>query len=545
MKRAKLIVTLQDDVILSEHAASVGHRGLDYLPGSVFLGIAAAHLYSTLPAQKSWVLFHSGQVQFGSAYPSILPTNTVSCPIPLSWSYEKGEDYYKTIDNTRWLKSDALYHKAKQNSEPTNETKKPPEKLQAVHEAFIDPKTGQILTAKRKSLLKTAIDGKYGGAAESQLFAYQGLETGQTFIGFVHADDTLSDDFKTLISALSGQHRIGRSRSAEFGRIHIEVQSDQETLPNTTDVADVIDDHCLQLWCLSDLAVLNAQGIPTLTPTPEELGLPKGHLCLEKSTIRSRSYTPYNQARGCYDLERTVITKGSVLTFKLANNQVNANQIALQSVAGVGLYREQGLGQIWVNPKLLDSVKPNFPDSDRQHAQKNHTQQKPEANAKFKKIKQPDHPLIAWLQAQHNNQNQHQFIEQKALKLRDLTQSFYRSAQALAGTQERIGPSKSQWGRVMETAKQGTIPLKQALFDTDTGICKTTLSEQAPDWGAEGVFQANIITFRSFMEHQLKTLELDNTTSEDAVRHIVSQWAHKTLTWLGQAETPSLKELAS
>ena len=70
MNKMQFICTLLSDVILSQNAGSKENQStLDYIPGNVFLGIAASGLYSKLSAAESMTLFHSGKVCFGDAHP--------------------------------------------------------------------------------------------------------------------------------------------------------------------------------------------------------------------------------------------------------------------------------------------------------------------------------------------------------------------------------------------------------------------------------------------------------------------------------------------
>jgi hypothetical protein len=46
---------LLDDIVLSQRTATVGeHKSLDYIPGSVFLGIAASKHYSKINKDDAW-----------------------------------------------------------------------------------------------------------------------------------------------------------------------------------------------------------------------------------------------------------------------------------------------------------------------------------------------------------------------------------------------------------------------------------------------------------------------------------------------------------
>ena len=87
MKTVQFKCKLLSDIVLSQNTATEGsQRTLDFIPGSVFLGLVASSIYKEVP---SMLLFHSGKVQFGDAHP--LVDNIKSYRIPASWLLEKGK----------------------------------------------------------------------------------------------------------------------------------------------------------------------------------------------------------------------------------------------------------------------------------------------------------------------------------------------------------------------------------------------------------------------------------------------------------------------
>ena len=94
MKILKFRCILQSDVILNQKAATEGpNKTLDFIPGSCFLGVAAASLYDDFEkmdetAKKKMItIFHSGKVRFGDAHPS--KGNKRGLKIPASLFYPK------------------------------------------------------------------------------------------------------------------------------------------------------------------------------------------------------------------------------------------------------------------------------------------------------------------------------------------------------------------------------------------------------------------------------------------------------------------------
>ena len=98
MLRQEFEVTLKDNVIISQSSATIGqHQSLDYIPGSVFLGIAAARLYSDFDKdQIAWDVFHSGQVRFGNA--TLAANGERSMPVPMAFHTRKGAIWKESIN---------------------------------------------------------------------------------------------------------------------------------------------------------------------------------------------------------------------------------------------------------------------------------------------------------------------------------------------------------------------------------------------------------------------------------------------------------------
>jgi hypothetical protein len=131
---------------------------------------------------------------------------------------------------------------------------------------------------------------------------------------------------------------------------------------------------------------------------------------------------------------------------------------------GIGLYREAGLGRVWLNPPLLEDEQPGFepPSAD---------------NRTSASVPDCKHPLIAWLRREVGVGDEQERLETLA---RRLSQSFEQQRRQAARWQglpadAQFGPSRSQWGRVLECAR--TTPaerLPATLFAGDNAIVKPT-----------------------------------------------------------------------
>lgn len=439
-----LDITLREDAVFSERAATVGgHRGLDYIPGSALLGAAAGRLYGQLSADEAWLLFHSGKVRFGNGLPlhGKLPTY----PVPLAWHKPKGS---KSTDAEKRLQAD----------EVKNFCRVDPASLATQHEQLRHTylaTDGTLHEVEKRHEMRTALSQGQRRAEEGQLFGYVAIPAGNRFRARLEADPDVPEHLlQKLLDVLTAGIFLGRSRAAEYGRSTV-TPGRLQPLEHGK-----VEDR-LTLWLLSDLAALTDQGQPTTQPLPQWLGLPAGRLVPESSFIMTRRYSPWNAYRKGYDIERIVITQGSVLTYALDTPFTDAHLRQLHQ--GLGLYREAGLGQVWANPPLLDGPQPLFamamPASDSEN---------------LPKTPAPAHPLITWLEQRVQRAKGQQDIrkqgEQFAAKLR----KAYDAARNYAGRPAHlpIGPSPSQWGSVLEYVRDKR---SEELFDKNNGAVKEAM----------------------------------------------------------------------
>lgn len=445
-------LTLLDDVVISSRAATFGgHRSLDYLPGATLLGAAANRIYDRL-GDDAYLVFHSGEIRFGDALP-LTDRGHRTYPMPLCW---------QELKEGPWADQEGRLH-----PEHVRNYQHPPRFPAIKQHRPLRPGyfalDGTLVEPAHHLRMKTAIDPSTGRAYEGQLFGYASLPRGSRFGFTLSASAAVPKTlFDEVIQALVGCLRLGRSRSAEYGAVRISLadRSDERGAP-----LPLGDGRQLSLWLLSDLALSDPWGQPTLYPDPRWLELPPGRLSPAKSFLRSRSYAPFNSHYGMRELERAVLEKGGVLYFEL-DQAVDASTLA-RLQRGLGLYRHAGLGEVWVNPPLLQTSRPSFTEaipSTRTPAERNNRCA-------------PAHPLAQWIQQRVQTDSRHAAIETQAREWTAELLLLYRSAWMLAGVPAgiRVGPSPSQWGRVLELAKiPGMDPdtLKARLFEGPSAICK-------------------------------------------------------------------------
>lgn len=429
MRTLDVVITLQDDCIFSERNATEGaHQALDYIPGGALLGAVAARLYAELGNNQAFDWFHSGKMRFGNAYPLVDGKRTF--PMPACWHQAKGKSPIEDgkLDNHQiWRLDECENHALPDNQQP--------QQLRAGYLSL----DGYIAKTNKSFRMKTAIDADTGRAKESALFGYDALQAGQRFYAQIHCDDAMTEaDITQLKATLNKPLLLGRSRSAEYGRATVEILQTQPALsseqPNNLKIT---------LWLLSDLMALDEYGQPILSPAPQHLGLPKGELVAENSFLRTRRYSTWNAHKQGYELERQVISKGSVLVYQLESSLTDEH---LQLIAaGLGVERQAGLGQVWLNPPLLADKQPHFEKSVASLADKAKELPKP--------AKEPE--LIAWLRKQQSDSGSKQNFARDAKRIARGYQALMESTRGLKGLDAsvHVGPSHSQWGAVLAAAK--------------------------------------------------------------------------------------------
>jgi CRISPR-associated protein Csx10 len=495
MQMRSLHIRLQDDIVVSRGSATTGeHETLDFIPGATLLGVAA-QFYNDYSPQEQWLVFHSGKVRFGNAYP-ITVDGERSYPMPMSLHYPKVPDADpsaaapKKVDSKRKVLANDVRNLAAASRDEVFKGKQPKQ----MRSHYLSTQ-GEILKVAKGGNLKTAIDPETGRIKDGQLFGYQTLRQGQLFSAQLQADaDVPVALLQKLSSHLQRQPRIGRSRSAQFGRVDIQIR---ETVEPVT--AGKVESNRLILWLLSDVALLDNFGNSSLNPEGALIGLTGAKLQPSQSFIRTRSYSPYNAFRRSYDTERQVISAGSVLVYHLSGDITAAQIQALAS--GIGAYREAGLGQIWVNPPLLANATV--------------------ATAKLKEpaaaaqVKAPTTGLIAWLKQQPIVDNSE--VDSTVRTLITELAGLYRTARQYVGALRgvEIGPGKTQWGRVGNVAKLSDANaenIMQRLFGDDPQdrspkdgrVCK------GDDWSTD-------------------TFEVDSQKTGHSVNTTFAIWLHKRL----------------
>lgn len=462
MRRWHYELELHTDAVISKSAATAGgHESLDYVPGATLLGVAARILYSKYP-QHAFALFHSGKVRFGNGYP--LTHDSLSFPIPLSIFVAKR-------DRTRWARGGLIIAPTLLRNEVWGHTPTEQEWKQ-IRGGFMTL-DGSLPSPELTVSTKTAIARDRRRSREGHLFAYQAVRAGTRFGFTVSIDDDVAPEVDALVrdALCNTAVGIGRSRSAEFGWAAITPRLKAWDVPDSRPVQEGL----LVLYCHGDVALRDLQsGQPTLRPHPSHFGLPEpAKLDLDRTFIRTRRYSPFNGWRRLPDLERQVLVKGSVIVFKGLPTSFDLSQYAGMLQAGVGDYRECGLGEVWVQPSFLmeDTLTPEARGSSLA------------ANAMRPRSDLiPQGPLMTWLKSRD-------LEEAEKIEADHLAHEWINSIFSSLPASRCPGPS--QWGVIRERALLASSAghLRDELFgptgDRTTGHGMLRTGVRAGPWMAE------------------------------------------------------------
>ena len=426
MKQINFKCKLLSDVVLKSTSATEGaSENLDYIPGAKFLGIAAKSLYDTTDSEKTLDIFHNGNVQFGDAHICIKGKRTLK--VPASWFFKKGN----SVGDDKYL-----HHKLTEDIKQ-DLSEKGIQLKQARKGYFSDNK---FINIDNNFSIKSAYDSSKRRAKDSQMYGYFALPKGSVWEFTVNTKDKYIDE---ITSSLVGRKRIGRSRSAEYGLVKINIIKDNKVaLDENIKAGEVI------MYAESNLCFYNDLGQNTLQPKASQLGFSDDvTIKWNKSQVRTRTYQTWNSKRYNRDADRVIIEKGSVFIVDTKEN-VNSSIFSI----GIGSHKNEGFGRVIVNPDFLTS------DNEKL----NLSLKKFELTTTIEypiKEGSKDSLLIEFLKAK-------QAEKKRVIGVDELVNNFKKNHLSTFG-----GITASQWGQVRNYAKHAANEkvLKQLLFAKEVG----------------------------------------------------------------------------
>ncbi|PSR10209.1 MAG: hypothetical protein C7N36_19455 [Bacteroidetes bacterium] len=436
---------LLTDVVISSDTASEGFKkSLDYIPGAKFLGIAARKLYQDEDPLKMLDLFHNGTVRFGDAHPKL--DDQYSLRVPFAWLLKKGGEV-----------SDGLYLHHKLSDDFRQELQGI--QLQQARSGYFLPCGKWLKSIPQEFSIKSAYDRTKRRARDQQMYGYFALPQGTSWLFTV--EDEKGDYADSVREVLQGKHRVGRSRSAEYGLA--EITFDQEISLDT----ERKQSQEAVLYAESNLLFYDGYGQPTLQPDETQLCLPIGSIIdWSRSQIRSRLYQTWNRKRYNRDADRMIIEKGSVIVCRLPSDS------AVPGAMRVGAQQAEGFGKLLVNPSFLQS---SHHLVDLHLSKTEEQQQNWVTNTPLSYVKEgvDDQLVLSFLHAQHEKDTTYFNIE-KEVNLFIVNQPDFQ------------GISPSQWGMVRTYAKHAAnLESFQDLLFTD-GVGCLTRGQSEKDWRKKG-----------------------------------------------------------
>jgi CRISPR-associated protein Csx10 len=480
-RRVAIRLDLLDNLVFSERAASTGpHRSLVHVPGGSLLGAMAQRLYPTLQARDlAFLAFHSGRLRFGNGVP-LQASGAPAWPIPLSLHRIKGTgDGSTRLDNG--IENRVIPHDEQDGSE---------HQWERVGDGYVTAQLERV-RPKRLYVMRTAIDAARGRAQDQQLFGYEALAEGQSFLASIDADEPAVPALDAILASLRAEPilRLGRSRNAEYGRVCVSVLDDAPIDPPPRTNTD----GRLRLWALSDVCLIDEFGRPAQGPCPAMLGFPHAMIDWHRTFIRARRYAPFNAAWGYRGLERLVICQGSVITLHGQGIDDATARAALS--AGIGEFREAGLGRVAVDPRILTDGAPENAANETVAMPPISVPALPSASA-----------FVAWLQRKHENTaGAADRAKTVSDNLDDLTRQYDAAAQ-WAGV--ACGPGPAQWNAVRDAAEHlasDAERLRKRLFEDEPAIAKDNDEAWRTRFGVDE--DDAVQTFRGWLQRLVDRLE--------------------------------------
>jgi len=427
MIKLNFICKFKSDIVLHSSSNTEGKIDrFDYIAGSNFLGMVAR--YYTDFGIDAFEVFHSGAVRFGDGH--IMKGDKETFHIPLSWFAPKGYRLEKAFDNKE------LFNKHFLTKDEYDNFIKDSKQLKQQRVGFITT-NGELAKVKHNYRQKSAYDKNNRRSKDSQMFGYYSLPKGTKWAFSVEMD---SDKYKEkIIEILKSSKRLGKSRSAEYGRVKITYigEDSKNSTAQTIKSIKIDNKHYIFLYAKSRLA-LTSKGINSYKFDIESLGLGnnKEEIVWDKSQIRTSRYTPYVAIRDNRDPERLIIDKGSVIAIKVKSD-FDMEAYSKKVERGLGLYLSEGHGKVVINPTFLTDKQPTFSKSKEESSQT--------SNATFK-----EGAIANWLKEQQKK-------ESKNYELLKSVKEFMQQPK------NNIKNKKSQWGQIRSLCSANIT--SQALYD--------------------------------------------------------------------------------
>jgi hypothetical protein len=407
--------TFLSEVILQASSNTQGNVVLaDFIAGSNFLGMVASD-YDHFKTD-AFKVFHSGDVRFGDGHMAV--DDKESYKTPLCYFNLKTE-------------SNTFYNRLHLSDEEEQRLRDEQKQLKQIRSGFMNSDC-KYLKPSYNYAQKSKHSREYRRSEDEGMFGYSALKKGTEWIFKVDYKDEqfISDVEERLI----GKRRLGKSKSAQYGQV--EIKSMMKPSPLETFIPD---NNLTYVYFNSRVALVDKEGNPQVTPSIENLGLKSGTIDWGKTQLQHSSYNPYNYTRKTKEYTRVVLNKGSVIVIKGLNDKESL-------LKGIGVYLNEGFGEVLVNPKFLEPKEPIVKEFEK--------------GTIYTKAKKPlDENLLEFLR--HKEEQ-----EEDNFAVATEVQNKYKKL---------LGASKSQWGEIRSIAAM--VSSKKELIQEiekyiETGVAK-------------------------------------------------------------------------
>jgi len=303
-------------------------------------------------------LFFDGNVRYLHAYPLEQDTRQRLLPTPLSLLQPKKAELANNATIYDTSHPDFTAARRREIEELTEDQLKP------VKQPFCWPKEAALALYKlAPNRIATHVqrDRKRGRATGEQgtVFRYESLAEGQWFGGAIVADDAVEISELLKLLNRSEQAWLGRSRSANYGRVSIHAVTEMSSWREIGGSIAQVSGPRARLTLLSDTLLRDQNGQPATAVTAKllqaYLGLPvtldSAHTIVDTVQVGG-----YNRAWRL-PLPQTIALKaGSVIAFAPANPLTVASVAELEA-QGLGERRVEGFGRVAFDWQLDDELK--------------------------------------------------------------------------------------------------------------------------------------------------------------------------------------------
>ena len=405
---AYLDIELLSPVALPKRSSSLDDSGSRMtLPGATMLGACAKSLHDHLAADDAFRIFQTDAVRFGDGTPVHKGREVIPTPRSLHELKHGSADELKNLVHDELRRELITGHI----------------QVEPLTRPFISLDLTETVSIDTTLTMRTSVHTG-GRAAEGLLFTLNVLPAGLVFRSRVSAHS--QDDLDLVVRHLEGDRFIGRAKGSELGRVRVsKVDIGSESPPSLPSPTR------LSFLARSSLALRDPKtGMPTYRPTASAFGLPESWgFDPEASFVRTESYTPFHGKRNLPDLDRHLIERGSVLTFR-GDAPANPEVVWRVIDEGVGEHRNAGLGAVLL--LTFAFLEPTLPSPKHVKLDGRQTM----ANAP----QPPTDDLFRWAEAKANSH---------ALD-RNLFESSFRDATTTA----KWKLPRAQWGELRRRARE-------------------------------------------------------------------------------------------